>query len=175
VTDCPNYETGIILDSDQLNYDYKQQTKTLVLKSDVEWSVTNFSDWISVTPPYGLQNTTANVMVTKNPNMSPREGVIGFKNNNGTVNVKINQEPAPCIEISNISTDCSIKSISGVYLDGINNFNSGIYEFSVDNTNNWKDWHWKIQFLSNGEHRLNVRKIAEPTCTGSANFSISCN
>jgi hypothetical protein len=174
-TDCPNYSTGIMLDTDELTYDYQQQTKSILLKSDVEWTTINYNDWISVTPPYGLQNTTVNVMLSKNPLMQPRDGVIGFKSNNGIVNVKINQGPKPCIEVSNISTECSVKSISGVYIDGSNSFNSGVYEFSVDNTNNWKPYQWQIQFLTNGEHILHVRKIAEPTCTGSMSFSIYCN
>jgi hypothetical protein len=174
MTECPNYETGIILDTDQLNYDYNQQTKTVVLKSDIEWSVSNFNDWISVTPPYGLQNTTANIMVGKNPNMSPREGVIGFKNNNGTVNVKISQGPAPCLEVTNPIASCTTKSVDGITINNVSNFPVGTYEFNVDNVGTWKPYSWHIQQLSNGNHTLYVRKISEINCTGSVPFQIYC-
>ena len=173
-TECPNYNTGILLDTDELTFDYKQQAKSIVLKSEVEWSSVNFNDWISLSPSYGLQNTTISVILGKNPNMSPRSGIIGFKSNNGTINVKISQEAAPCIEVSNAVTGCGTKSVEGITINNSNNFAAGIYEFNIDNVGTWKQYTWQINNLTNGNHTIYVRKISDSNCTGSLPFSISC-
>jgi hypothetical protein len=174
-TECPNYSSGIIMDTDNLVYDYKQQTKTLILKSDIEWSTINNNDWINITPNYGLQNTTVNVFLTRNNSLTPRNGTLGFKSVNGIVNVQINQGPAPCLDVLSISTGCAVNSIEGINIAPLDEVTTQPYEFRLDSNINWVDATWKLGHVSNGDHIIYVRRKNSTSCQGSKSFSVYCN
>lgn len=176
MTTCPNYIAGITLDTDELNLDFKQQTATVQLKSDVEWSVTNYNDWINITPLAGMQNTAVTISVVKNFESSPRSGSVAFKNKNGTSYVTVNQAARPCVEMSNVVAECSIKGPTGVTIinpDGSTG-NSSLYQYSIDGQNDWKNYLYHIQSLSNGPHVLHARLKTYNSCTGSVPFQIYC-
>lgn len=173
---CPNYVAGITLDTDELNLDFKQQTATVQLKSDVEWSVTNYNDWININPIAGVQNAAVGISVVKNFSSSPRSGSVAFKNKNGTAYVTVKQEARPCVEMSNVVTDCGIKAPVGVTIinsDGTTG-NSGLYQYSIDSQGVWKDKLYQLSYLSNGSHVIHARLKTDHACTGSVPFELYC-
>lgn len=173
-TQCPNYDAGISLDTEELNYSYLNTSKVVSIKSDIEWSTFSNADWVTFNPKNGNQNAVVNVIVGKNTLQETRETIVGIKNNNGSVGIKIRQDAAPCLEVTFPQTGCSAKGLEGVTVQGTPNVGS-LYKYMVDNSNVWKDYVWQNNYLSNGEHILYVRKANDPTCTGSVPFSIYCN
>lgn len=176
-TTCPNYQMGIMVDTDELPFDFRQQSRSIVLQSDVDWSVINYNDWINVSPQGGMQNATVNISVVKNTLSTARSGSVGFKNANGTTYVLVRQDGRPCVEMANVITGCATRSVEGItILDAQGNtLNNSLYQFSIDNQGDWKDYTYQLSYLSNGPHVLHARKKSDPSCTGSITFEIYCN
>lgn len=176
ITSCPNYQAGILVDTDELNLDFRQQSQGIALQSDREWSVVNYNDWINVSPPGGMQNATVNISVVKNTLSTARSGSVGFKNANGTTYVLVRQGGRPCVEMTNVVTGCGIKGVEGVTILNAqgNPEDNNLYQFAIDNQGVWKDYIYLLNNLSNGQHVLHARKKADPSCTGSITFEIYC-
>lgn len=175
-TTCPNYQMGILVDTDELNVDFRQQSQSIALQSDREWSVINYNDWINVSPQGGMQNASVNISVVKNTNSAARSGSVGFKNANGTTYVLVRQEGRPCVEMANVVTGCGTRAVEGITIfnaDG-STANNSLYQFSIDNQGVWKDHTYQLSNLSNGPHVLHARKKSDHSCTGSITFEIYC-
>ncbi len=75
---CPNYAGEVLLESDEFTMDYRPQTRSIALKSYIEWALVNYTDWILVSPLGGAQNAIINLSVSKNETKFARLVSVGF-------------------------------------------------------------------------------------------------
>lgn len=78
---------------------------------------------------------------------------------------------AGCLSIGYVGYNCGNGILEAVVVSG----GSGQYQYALDNCNDWKDYQFQIQQISNGSHTLYVRDQSNINCGDFKTISISCN
>lgn len=75
--------TTFELDSTGHSFTYEGGTATANLTTDLDWSVTSYPSWVTVSPSSGESGTTAVSFSVKNNNFSSRAGTVVFTDDEG--------------------------------------------------------------------------------------------
>ncbi len=102
--------------SDVSDFVYGGESKTMTITSNLDWTVSENIDWISVTPSNGSSNGTVTITTTENQDTTKRTGTLTITGADITKIITITQDgftiPGLCSAGTNLSLDASVDSFS---------------------------------------------------------------
>ncbi|MGY3792541.1 chondroitinase-B domain-containing protein [Aquimarina sp. 433] len=106
---CDNSTTDVLIVSSVDNFNASASSKELTITSNVNWTVSDDSSWISVSPTSGINNGITNISVTANSETSSRTGIVTVTGGSITRTITIIQ--------SGTTSNIPVDSVSIVPLD----------------------------------------------------------
>lgn len=110
-------------------------TKEISITSNVDWSITDDSDWISINPASGSNNGTFNVIVAKNNAFTSRTGTVTVTGGTLTRNLSIHQQaanPKDGLELINDGTTNDKVTVHSVFHEEVTSTKNNIASHSLD-------------------------------------------
>jgi mannan endo-1,4-beta-mannosidase len=83
--------SSLNVSTSSLSFSASASSQTFTISSNVNWSVTDNSNWLSVSPTSGSNNATVTVTATANTSTSARSGTVTVTGNNTSKTITVSQ------------------------------------------------------------------------------------
>ena len=139
------------------NVSYSEGSNSFEIKSNINWTVNDDADWLTVTPPNGSGDGTLTVFYSDNTVANERVGTITIDGSGITKAITITQQAAP------FKLNVEPEEFNVMYL-------AGSAKFSVESNTNWtidSDVDWLSVSPENGSYNdsITINYIANPNTT----------